>query len=133
MLEGLQLAPFVGAVCRLSQRRSRDKPSPTLPLWSACSSNVGLLLPYLATRTTGGDNVTREDLSPIAQGSESPLLGLSMGLVGSGSITWFFMGRYSAFGGLDERWTSFIDLMSIDGRTLYCRLGLWTLSSLAGG
>jgi hypothetical protein len=24
------------------------------------------------------------------------------------------MGRYSAFGGLDERWTSFIDLMSID-------------------
>jgi hypothetical protein len=35
---------FVGSyVCRLSQRRSKRQPSsPTLPLWSACSSNVGL-------------------------------------------------------------------------------------------
>jgi ketosteroid isomerase-like protein len=95
----------------------RDKPNllPTLPVVIGMQFlTSAFLLPYLATRTTEySDNVTREDLSPIAQGSESPLLGVSMGLVGSGSIAWFFMGR-SEFGGLNERWTSFIDLMSID-------------------
>jgi hypothetical protein len=96
----------------------RDKPNflPTLPTVIGMQFlTSAFLLPYLATRTTEySDNVTREDLSPIAQGSESPLLGVSMGLVGSGSIAWFFMGRSAEFGGLDERWTSFIDLMSID-------------------
>jgi ketosteroid isomerase-like protein len=101
----------------LSEDR-RDKPNllPTLPVVVGMQFlTSAFLLPYLATRSTEySDNVAREDLSPIAQASESPLLGVSMGLVGSGSIAWFFMGRYSEFGGLDERWTSFIDLMSID-------------------
>jgi ketosteroid isomerase-like protein len=96
----------------------KDKPNllPTLPVVIGMQFlTSAFLLPYLATRTTEySDNVAREDLSPIAQASESPLLGVSMGLVGSGSIAWFFMGRYPEFGGLDERWTSFIDLLSID-------------------
>jgi ketosteroid isomerase-like protein len=95
----------------------RDKPN----FFPGFTTVVGMqfltsafLLPYLATRTTEySDNVTREDLSPISQATESPLLGGAMGLVGSGSIAWFFMGR-SEFGALDERWTSFIDLLSID-------------------
>jgi ketosteroid isomerase-like protein len=96
----------------------KDKPNllPALPMVAGMQAlTSAFLLPYLATRATEySDNVSREDLSPIAQGSESPLLGVSMGLVGSGSIAWFFLGRYSEFGGLDERWTSFIDLLSID-------------------
>jgi ketosteroid isomerase-like protein len=96
----------------------KDKPNllPALPMVAGMQAlTSAFLLPYLATRTTEySDSVSREDLSPIAQGSESPLLGVSMGLVGSGSIAWFFLGRFSEFGGLDERWTSFIDLLSID-------------------
>jgi ketosteroid isomerase-like protein len=96
----------------------KDKPNllPALPTVAGMQLlTSAFLLPYLATRTTEyRDDVTREDLSPIAQACESPVLGVSMGLVGTGSIVWFFLGRSAEFGGLDERWTSFVDLLSID-------------------
>merc|ERR1712176_1713937 len=36
------------------------------------------------------------------------------GTVGAGSIVWAFVGRFSEYGGLQERWSSFIELLSID-------------------
>src|SRR6476646_3950472 len=58
--------------------------------------------------------ISKDDLNTVAQVCESPLLGLSMGLVGSGSIAWFFFGRMAEFGSLTERWSSFMKLLSID-------------------
>lgn len=87
------------------------------------------LLPYLAVRSseadstisassTGGSSVSLDELPVVAQiaGESRALPGL-MGIVGSGSIAWFFLGR--AAGGeygadLSERYSSFIDLLSID-------------------
>ena len=73
------------------------------------------LLPYLATRSTEQrTNVSTEELSFVAKACESPLLGALMGGVGTLSIGWAFLGRFPEYGGLVERWHSFIELMSID-------------------
>jgi len=97
----------------------RDKPNP-LPLVPTVIGmqflTSAFLLPYLATRTTEQRmDVTREELSsapPVI--SESRVLGPILGIVGSYSIVWALVGRYADFGSLSERWTSFVDLLSID-------------------
>ena len=88
------------------------------------------LLPYLVTRSTEEENfgrsdstdnfkpamvVKQEDLSPVARiAGESPWLGISMGIVGTGSLIWGALARMDDFGGWNERWTSFLQLLSID-------------------
>ena len=74
-----------------------------------------LFTPDKATRSSEErDDVTTEDLSTVAQITESRALGPVMGVVGTYSIVWAFLGRFADFGGLSERWTSFVDLLSID-------------------
>lgn len=80
------------------------------------------LLPYLALRSSEPDNddgaagVTKEELPLVARvAGESPLLGGLMGVVGSGSVLWFFLGRANEYGAeFSVRWTSFTELLSID-------------------
>ena len=88
------------------------------------------LLPYLVAPSTEEENsrrsdttddinstmvVKQEDLSLVARiGGESPWLGLSMGIVGTGSLIWGALARMDDFGGWNERWTSFLQLLSID-------------------
>ena len=73
------------------------------------------LLPYLATRTSEKEeDVYFEDLSPVTSVTESKALPLLLTGVGSGSIVWGFLARYDQFGGLQERYASLIDLLSID-------------------
>jgi len=95
----------------------KDKPNllPALPIVVGMQFlTSAFLLPYLATRSNENrDDVTRQDLSPAAQLCESPFLGAFMGLVGTNSIAWFLFGR-SEFGELNERWSSFVELLSID-------------------
>jgi ketosteroid isomerase-like protein len=77
------------------------------------------LLPYLATRSTepsGQGPVSQEELPAVARvAGESRVLGALMGLVGSGSILWFFLGRMEEYGTeFAVRYASFVDLLSID-------------------
>ncbi|CAB9506001.1 expressed unknown protein [Seminavis robusta] len=81
------------------------------------------LLPYLAVRSSETTTsisdaaaVTKEELPVVAQvAGESPVLGALMGLVGSGSILWFFLGRAEEYGAdFAVRYASFLDLLSID-------------------
>ena len=100
----------------------RDKPN-VLPFWPVVLGmqllTSAFFLPYLATRTTETrDNVTQGELSPpsvATQVTEGRVLGPALGVVGTYSIVWAFVGRGEAFGAtLAERWTSFLDLLSID-------------------
>lgn len=77
------------------------------------------LLPYLATRTSESSihntrPVTLEELPKAAQITESRLLGPTMALVGAYSVAWAFFGRWSEFGDLPLRRSSFLELLSID-------------------
>jgi len=75
------------------------------------------LLPYIATRSTEGElkgKITREDLSNVTQVAESRILGVAMGIVGTGSIFWGAFARTQDFGDLVTRYSSLIDLLSID-------------------
>lgn len=73
------------------------------------------LLPYLATRTTERrSDVSWEELPVVAQWFESRILGVALAVVGSGSIVWSLFSRYAEFGGLSERWATFLQLLSID-------------------
>lgn len=96
----------------------RDKPNliPMLPIVVGMQFlTSAFLLPYLATRTPERrTNVTQQDLSVVAQVCESRLLGPAMATVGTASIVWFFVGRLAEYGGLAARWTSFLELLSID-------------------
>ena len=81
---------------------------------------LAFLLPYLALRTSESADTTsvvyKEDL-PRIEGilGEFRGLGLLMGTVGSGSILWSLFARSGDFGTrFDERYASFIDLLSID-------------------
>jgi hypothetical protein len=86
----------------------------------------GFLLPYLFTRTSetidGGEASTsslvvfQEDITGAIQSkvAESKILGLVLGGVGTSSIVWGLFARQSDFGTISERYTSFLDLLSID-------------------
>ena len=95
----------------------KDKPN----LFPMVQAVVGMqlltsafLLPYLTLRSPENDKeITCDDLTTAGRICESPLLGVTMGLVGSGSIVWSILGR-PEFGGLQERYASFVDLLSID-------------------
>jgi hypothetical protein len=98
-----------------------DKPSvfPILPAVAGMQFlTSAFLLPYLTLRTSEtmgeGEEVFVEDLDTPAQLAESKILGPLLGSVGAGSVVWAMMARMSDFGGLDERMSSFWQLMSID-------------------
>jgi hypothetical protein len=90
----------------------------------------GFLLPYLFTRTSERSNddgeggattasslgVYPEDITGALQRkvAESKLLGVVLGGVGTSSILWGLFARQSDFGTISERYTSFIELLSID-------------------
>lgn len=78
------------------------------------------LLPYLFFRTSEKNEedigiVYKEDISGTVQPviAEWKPLGLFLGSVGTGSIFWAFMGR-PEFGEFSERYSTFMDLLSID-------------------
>ncbi|KAL7442675.1 hypothetical protein ACHAXH_009855 [Discostella pseudostelligera] len=81
----------------------------------------GFLLPYLFTRTSESNSmeetmVYQEDIDGALQQkvAEWRPLGSFLGGVGALSIVWALFARYDDFGGFDERYKSFIDLLSID-------------------
>jgi hypothetical protein len=78
------------------------------------------LLPYLFLRTSEKNEedigiVYKEDISGTFQPliAEWKALGLFLGSVGTGSIFWALMAR-PEFGGLSDRYSTFLDLLSID-------------------
>mmetsp|Transcript_6751 Transcript_6751/g.9860 ORF Transcript_6751/g.9860 Transcript_6751/m.9860 type:complete len:517 (-) Transcript_6751:145-1695(-) len=76
-------------------------------------------LPYLASRSTEklepGEVVYEDDLGVIEKTvGEYRGLGLLLGSVGTGSIVWGLFARQAEFGDFSERYTSLIDLLSID-------------------
>lgn len=78
----------------------------------------GFLLPYLITRSVEtSTQAYEEDIDGDLQrlvGEWRPL-GLFLGSVGTASISWGFLARQEEFGiNFSERYTSFIDLLSID-------------------
>ena len=96
---------------------------------------LAFLLPYLALRTSESADTTsvvyKEDL-PRIEGilGEFRALGLLMGTVGSGSILWSLFARSGDFGTrFDERYASFIDLLSIDrvGSSFIVDLGIFAI------
>jgi hypothetical protein len=74
------------------------------------------LLPYLSFRSSEtNEKVTYSEISKPAQiVGESRILGPSLAIVGTYAIFWGIFGRYERFGELSERWTTFLDLLSID-------------------
>ena len=75
------------------------------------------LLPYLATRSAEGEmmeKIPREDVSSVTQLAESRILGVAMGIVGTGSILWGAFARTEDFGDIATRYSSLLDLLSID-------------------
>lgn len=103
----------------LSDERKR-KPNllPMLPTVAGMQFlTSAFLLPYLATRTTESDDLTKipkDEITTPIQVAESKALGLSMGFVGTGSIIWGLFARYDDFGDLATRFASLTDLLSID-------------------
>lgn len=75
------------------------------------------LLPYLATRSAEGkaeEEISRDELSVVARVTESKILSISMGIVGIGSIFWGLFARTDDFGDLTARYSSLVELLSID-------------------
>jgi hypothetical protein len=75
------------------------------------------LLPYLATRSAEGEmieKIPREDVSSVTQLAEIRILGVAMGIVGTGSILWGAFARTEDFGDMATRYSSLLDLLSID-------------------
>lgn len=101
----------------LSDER-RDKPNllPMLPMVAGMQFlTSAFLLPFLASRSNEKDTIVyKEDLSIVAQATESRLLGVAMAGVGTGSFFWAAFARMEDFGGLSERLSSFLELLSID-------------------
>lgn len=97
----------------------RDKPNglPMLPTVIGMQFlTSAFLLPYLATRSTETRDtvVAKEELTAASRVTESRLLGPVLGVVGAYSMVWAVVGRTADFGTLPERWSSFLDLLSID-------------------
>ncbi|KAL3943274.1 MAG: hypothetical protein SGBAC_002645 [Bacillariaceae sp.] len=98
------------------ERKEKPNPLPMLPTVLGMQFlTSAFLLPFLATRTNEEESpvVHQEDLSIVAQATESPILGIAMGGVGTGAIFWALFARIQDFG-WDTRLQSFIDLLSID-------------------
>lgn len=98
------------------ERREKPNLLPMLPTVAGMQFlTSAFLLPFLATRSNeDGSDVYREDLSAVAQATESPILGISMGGVGTAAIFWALFARVQDFGGLEDRLPSFLQLLSID-------------------
>jgi ketosteroid isomerase-like protein len=99
----------------------RDKPNliPMVPVVVGMQFlTSAFLLPYLAVRSTEvrTSAVHRSETSPATQWiGENRLWGPALGSVGVLSILWAFLGRTDDFGSdLAERWSSFVQLLSID-------------------
>ena len=74
-------------------------------------------LPYLGFRSSEANSVVTQqqvEESLPAKIAENRVLPAVLGTVGAFSIYWAFLGRVDDFGTFPERWTSFIDLLSID-------------------
>ena len=121
MLEGvfnLLLSWAAMFACFLSDER-KDKPNvlPFGPMLVGMQFlTSGFLLPYLFTRTPEfASEVYKEDIDGELQAkvAEWRPLGGFLSTVGAGSIVWAFIGR-PEFGEFTERYSSFIDLLSID-------------------
>ena len=102
----------------LSDDRAK-KPNllPMLPMVAGMQFlTSAFLLPYLVTRSSETDEgpVYVEDLSQVAQVTESRLLAPLLTAVGSGSILWAIMARADQFGDWNERLVSFGELLRID-------------------
>lgn len=102
----------------LSDERS-NKPNifPILPAVAGMQFlTSAFLLPYLTLRSseTAGERVYIEDLDTPAKIVENRWLGPFLGTVGAGALTWGAIARASDFGGLEERMSSFWQLISID-------------------
>eukprot|EP00593_Proboscia_inermis_P001172 CAMPEP_0171297456 /NCGR_PEP_ID=MMETSP0816-20121228/6192_1 /TAXON_ID=420281 /ORGANISM="Proboscia inermis, Strain CCAP1064/1" /LENGTH=488 /DNA_ID=CAMNT_0011771733 /DNA_START=45 /DNA_END=1511 /DNA_ORIENTATION=- len=95
---------------------------PTLPIVIGMQFlTSAFLLPYLFSRTSeptesSNNMVYSDDLTRVQNiVGESRLLGPAMSVVGATSIAWAFLARSDEFGsGWDERYSSLIDLLSID-------------------
>jgi ketosteroid isomerase-like protein len=121
MLEGvfnLLLAWAAMFACFLSDER-KNKPNllPFGPMLAGMQFlTSGFLLPYLITRTPEFESqVYLEDIDGELQakiGEWRPLGGF-LASIGTASIIWAFIGR-PEFGEFQERYDSFIDLLSID-------------------
>lgn len=119
MLEGVfnlllsWAAMFAGFLS--DERKKKPNPLPMLPTVVGMQFlTSAFLLPFLATRTNEDDSpVHQDDLSIFAQATESPILGVAMGGVGTGAIFWALFARIQDFG-WDTRLQSFLDLLSID-------------------
>jgi hypothetical protein len=69
----------------------------------------------LATRSTETESrIDEKDLTVVSRVTESRLLGPAMGVVGTVSILWGIFAREADFGGFSERFSSLVDLLSID-------------------
>jgi hypothetical protein len=116
----------------LSDER-RDKPNllPMLPTVVGMQFlTSAFLLPYLATRSVEKrEQIYLEDLHTVAQVTESRLLGVAMSGVGIGSVFWAIFARVQDFGGWDERFPSFLKLLSIDrvGSSFLVDLGIFAM------
>jgi hypothetical protein len=102
----------------LSDERS-NKPNifPILPAVAGMQFlTSAFLLPYLTLRSseTADERVYIEDLDTPAKFVENRWLGPFLGTVGAGALIWGAIARASDFGGLEERMSSFWQLISID-------------------
>jgi ketosteroid isomerase-like protein len=102
----------------LSDDRAK-KPNllPMLPMVAGMQFlTSAFLLPYLVTRSSETDDepVYVEDLSQVAQVTESRVLAPLLTAVGSGSILWAIMARADQFGDWNARLVSFGELLRID-------------------
>jgi hypothetical protein len=99
----------------------RDKPN-LLPMGPVVVGmqflTSAFLLPYLAVRSTETrtEPVRLQEVNRATRWiGENGMWGPFLGSVGSGSILWAFFGRTEDFGtDLAERWSSFLQLLSID-------------------
>jgi hypothetical protein len=126
MLEGVfnvllsWAAMFAGFLS--DDRRNKPNIFPMLPTVIGMQFlTSAFLLPYLATRTpetnTTYDDasvVVWDDLDEVSKITESRYLGPILAFVGLYSILWAFIGRGDEFGGLADRYQSFIELLSVD-------------------
>ena len=101
------------------ERRNKQNLFPVLPAVVGMQFlTSAFLLPYLTLRTSESmsevEPVYLEDLETPAKVVESRLLGPFLGTVGAGAFVWGASARMADFGGLEERMTSFWQLMSID-------------------
>eukprot|EP00536_Pseudo-nitzschia_multiseries_P000381 jgi/Psemu1/300016/fgenesh1_kg.5_\ len=101
-------------------RKSKPNLFPMLPTVIGMQFlTSAFLLPYLATRSVEDKDkmdaeIPAEDITPVIRATDSKILGLSMGIVGTGSIFWGLFARFDDFGDLATRYASLIDLLSID-------------------